>query len=181
MVYKTLECSLDDNKNFQEQLPDILFMCVEKSKIKQLIELFPQTAENIKERARERRIRFMTQKNINSIKFNEKKVKLLESYNENEEEFKKEYESMLKKDVERYHTDEEAENQASQKEDMKQFLNKMNARIDTLVEALKKADGMISKQKDHKQMMDQIRERRINTSGISTSIAQFFRDNIKKN
>jgi len=29
-------------------------------------------------------------------------------------------------------------------------------------------------------MMDQIRERRINTSGISTSIAQFFRDNIKK-
>jgi len=54
---------------------------------------------------------------------------------------------------------------------MKQFLNKMNARIDTLVEALKKADGMISKQKDHKQMMDQIRERRINTSGISTSIA----------
>lgn len=87
---------------------------------------------------------------------------------------------MLKKDVERYHTDEEAENQASQKEDMKQFLNKMNSRIDTLVEALKKADGMISKQKDHKQMMDQIRERRINTSGISTSIAQFFRDNIKK-
>lgn len=121
MVYKTLECSLDDNKNFQEQLPDILFMCVEKSKIKQLIELFPQTAENIKERARERRIRFMTQKNINSIKFNEQKNKLLRKYadNESEEKFREEYEQLLKKDVERYHTDEEAENQASQKEDMK--------------------------------------------------------------
>lgn len=131
-------------------------MCVEKQKIKQLIELFPQTAENIKERARERRIRFMTQKNINSIKFNDKKTKLLEQYanNESEDRFREDYEQMLKKDVERYHTDEEAENQASQKEDMKQFLNKMNARIDTLVEALKKADGMISKQKDHKQMMD---------------------------
>lgn len=152
MVYKTLECSLDDNKNFQEQLPDILFMCVEKSKIKQLIELFPQTAENIKERARERRIRFMTQKNINSIKFNDRKNDLLMKYqkDETDEKFREEYEQMLKKDVERYHTDEEAENQASQKEDMKQFLNKMNSRIDTLVEALKKADGMISKQKDHK-------------------------------
>jgi uncharacterized Fe-S cluster-containing protein len=61
---------------------------------------------------------------------------------------------------------------------MKQFLNKMNQRIDTLVEALKKADSMISKQKDHKQMMDQIRERKINTNGISMSIAQFFRENI---
>ena len=94
MVYKTLECSLDDNKNFQEQLPDILFMCVEKQKIKQLIELFPQTAENIKERARERRIRFMTQKNINSIKFNDRKNELLLKYqkDETDEKFREEYE-----------------------------------------------------------------------------------------
>jgi len=59
-------------------------MCVEKSKIKQLIELFPQTAENIKERARERRIRFMTQKNINSNKFQEKKDALMKKYPDNE-------------------------------------------------------------------------------------------------
>ena len=37
---------------------------------------------------------------------------------------------------------------------MKVFLNKMNQRIDILVDALKKADGMISKQKDHKTMME---------------------------
>jgi hypothetical protein len=120
MVYKTLECSSDDNKNFQEQLPDILFMCVEKSKIKTLIELFPQTAENIKERARERRHRFMTQKNINSIKFQKEKDKLVKEYDgktdgraEDNTEFNEKYESLLRKDVERYHTDEEAENHAS--------------------------------------------------------------------
>ena len=127
-------------------------MCVEKQKIKQLIELFPQTATNIKERAKDRRIRFMTQKNINSTRFNLEKQKLLNKYNnnENQEKFLQEYEELLQKDVTRYHTDEEAENQASQKEDMKQFLNKMNKRIDNLVDALKKADSMISKQKDHK-------------------------------
>jgi hypothetical protein len=31
---------------------------------------------------------------------------------------------------------------------MKDFLNKLNERIDTLVDALKKADSMIAKQKD---------------------------------
>ena len=36
--------------------------------------------------------------------------------------------------------DEEPENFESQKEDMKQYLNKLNKRIDTLVEALKTAD-----------------------------------------
>ena len=51
-------------------------------------------------------------------------------------------------------TDEEPENQASQREDMKAFLNKMNNRIDVLVEALKKADGMIAKQKDHTDMIE---------------------------
>lgn len=130
--------------------------------------MFPQTATNIKERAKERRIRFMTQKNINSLRFNQLKQQLLDKYhnNENQEKFLVEYEELLQKDVQRYHTDEEAENQASQKEDMKQFLTKMNKRIDNLVEALKKADTMIAKQKDHKQMMEQIKERRINTNGI---------------
>ena len=58
LIYKTHEQPLNNDKH-QEQLPDILFMCVEKKKIQQLCNLFPQTAENIKERARERRIRFM--------------------------------------------------------------------------------------------------------------------------
>jgi len=63
---------------------------------------------------------------------------------------------------------------------MKVFLTKMNQRIDILVDALKKADGMIAKQKDHKTMMEQIREKRINNSTMTTSIAQFFKDKIKK-
>jgi len=60
LVYKTLDNIVDDkNKGYQESLPDILFMCIEKDKLMSLCDLFPQTAENIKERARERRIRFM--------------------------------------------------------------------------------------------------------------------------
>jgi len=70
LVYKTLENISDDkkvNSNY-DSLPDILFMCVEKKKILQLCDLFPQTAENIKERAGERRKRFMQQKAQHSIK-----------------------------------------------------------------------------------------------------------------
>ena len=36
-----------------------------------------------------------------------------------------------------FHSDEEPENTQSQKEDMKIYLNKLNSRIDSLVEALK--------------------------------------------
>jgi hypothetical protein len=68
LIYKTHEQSLDKKDKHQE-IPAILFMCVEKKKIQQLCNLFPQTAENIKERARERRIRFMQQKSINSKKY----------------------------------------------------------------------------------------------------------------
>ena len=73
IVYKTLDNIVDDKNKFQETLPDILFMCIEKQKLLQLCDLFHQTAENIKERARERRVRFMQQKNTNSIRFDEKK------------------------------------------------------------------------------------------------------------
>jgi hypothetical protein len=79
-------------------------------------------------------------------------------------------------------TDEEPENQASQREDMKAFLNKMNTRIDVLVDALKKADGMIAKQKDHKDMIEQIKQKRIqpDKEAINLSIAQFFKEQIKQ-
>merc|ERR1712167_208345 len=80
-------------------------------------------------------------------------------------------EKKLENKLNEYMTDEEPENQASQREDMKAFLNKMNGRIDVLVEALKKADGMIAKQKDHKSMIEQIKQKRINPGkdAISTS------------
>jgi len=63
---------------------------------------------------------------------------------------------------------------------MKVFLNKLNTRIDTLVDALKKADGMIAKQKDQKSMLQQIKERRENPDGQPASIAEFFKDQIKQ-
>ena len=183
LVYKTLENISDDkkpNSNY-DALPDILFMCVEKKKILQLCDLFPQTAENIKERARERRKRFMHQKNTNSERFDKKKAEFeAECTDEKGEINQEEVEQKLQASVEQFFSDEEPEKEANQKEDMKVFLNKMNQRIDILVDALKKADGMISKQKDHKTMMEQIREKRINNSTMTTSIAQFFKDKIKK-
>ena len=51
-------------------------------------------------------------------------------------------------DLNEFYSDEEPESKTGQKEDMKHYLNKLNNRIDVLVEALKEADGMIAKQTD---------------------------------
>lgn len=48
----------------------------------------------------------------------------------------------------KFMSDEEPENFESQKEDMKMYLNKLNKRVDTLVEALKQADSMMAKMGD---------------------------------
>jgi hypothetical protein len=55
--------------NKQESLPDIIFMCVNKDKLDNLCDLFPQTADNIERKALERRKRFMAQKNTNSKRY----------------------------------------------------------------------------------------------------------------
>ena len=47
--------------------------------------------------------------------------------------------------AEEWYSDEEADDQTGHKEDMKVFLNKLNGRIDSLVDALKQADSMIVK------------------------------------
>ena len=52
-----------------ENLPDIIFMCVNKDKLDNLCDLFPQTADNIERKALERRKRFMAQKNTNSKRY----------------------------------------------------------------------------------------------------------------
>lgn len=57
-------------------------------------------------------------------------------------------------DLQDFMEDEEPENFESQKEDMKMYLNKMNKRIDTLVEALKKADQMMTKMGDQKGIIE---------------------------
>ena len=53
-----------------------------------------------------------------------------------------------------YYSDEEPENFETQKEDMKQYLNKLNKRVDTLVEALKQADQMMAKMGDQKALIE---------------------------
>ena len=85
--------------------------------------------------------------------------------------------------------DEEPENFESQKEDMKMYLNKMNKRIDTLVEALKKADQMMTKMGDQKGIIEQIINKKTKGKKGSTqgangadrqSIAEFFKEQIKQ-
>ena len=105
-------------------------------------------------------MRFMKQKNENSLRFEKKKQEIQEAFKDqglSEEQLQAKYDMI----VEKFYTDEEPEDQASQKEDMKVFLNKMNTRIDLLVETLKHADSMICKQTDDsKPLLEQIREKR---------------------
>lgn len=60
IVFKTLANAPEDKRvSNNEQMPDIIFMCISKDDLLELCELFPQTAENIKRRSLERRLRFM--------------------------------------------------------------------------------------------------------------------------
>ena len=128
MVFKTLERHPDDIlKHNTEPLPDIIFMCVDKTKLLELCELFPQTAENLKRKALEKRKRFMTQKNTMSKRYLEKARQFQEENQGN----------LYDEGLDDFHTDEEAEQAENQNEDMKQYLSKLNKRIDTLVDALK--------------------------------------------
>lgn len=160
MEYRTPKKGKNDTRQtYQDTMPEIQLMCVSKDKILQLCDLFPQTAENIRQRARERRMRFMKQKNENSIRYDEKKDEIRNNYKDqglSEEQLNMKFDQI----VEKFYTDEEPEDQASQKEDMKVFLNKMNTRIDLLVETLKHADSMICKQTEEKSLLEQIREKR---------------------
>jgi hypothetical protein len=88
--------------------------------------------------------------------------------------------------LENFHEDEEPENFESQKEDMKQYLNKLNKRIDTLVEALKCADSMMAKMGDQKAIIEQINNKKKSkvkngaANSDKKSIAEYFRDQINK-
>lgn len=62
--------------------------------------------------------------------------------------------------LDQFYSDEEPENFESQKEDMKIYLNKLNKRIDILVDAWKKAENMMSKMGDYKVLMEQVKERK---------------------
>ena len=65
---------------------------------------------------------------------------------------------------------------------MKQYLNKLNKRIDTLVEALKQADSMMAKMGDQKAIIEQINNKKKSKVNKGTansdkrSIAEYFRE-----
>ena len=63
---------------------------------------------------------------------------------------------MEEENLEEFYTSEEHENFESQKEDMKQYLNNLNKRIDVLVDALKQADSMMAKMGDQRGIIEQI-------------------------
>jgi len=66
--FKTIKKFPEDLRGpLQDQL--IYFMCVKAEKLNEFCELFPQTAENIKRKALERRRRFLQQRACNSKKF----------------------------------------------------------------------------------------------------------------
>ena len=73
--------------------------------------------------------------------------------------------------LEDFYSDEEPENFESQKEDMKMYLNKLNKRIDTLVEALKKADSMMAKMGDQKAIIEQINSKKNAKGKVKTNDA----------
>lgn len=75
-------------------------MCVGRLKLDELCQLFPQTAENIRRKALERRLRFMQQKNLKSARFMRKRAEYAEEHGDDGT-----YEEGLKD----FHTDEEPE------------------------------------------------------------------------
>ena len=60
------------NVNVAGELNSMYFMCIEKEKLLYLCDIFPQTAENLKRRSKERRKRFMIQRNTNSEHWDKK-------------------------------------------------------------------------------------------------------------
>ena len=82
--------------------------------------------------------------------------------------------------LEDFYSDEEPENFESQKEDMKMYLNKLNKRIDLLVDALKQADQMMAKMGDQKGIIEQINNKKTGKTKKGAeperkSIAEFFK------
>lgn len=192
IVFRTLAHSNEDKKNgTAEPMPDIIFMCISKTELQELCDLFPQTAENIKRRSLERRLRFMIQKNTNSRRAQEKDQ--LKKKNDNKSALSTDQSQQKPGDainddqqLEDFYSDEEPENFESQKEDMKMYLNKLNKRIDLLVDALKDADAKMSQMGDQKAIMDQINMKKTkNKKGASQekkkdSIAELFKEKISK-
>lgn len=89
--------------------------------------------------------------------------------------------------LEEFYSDEEPENFESQKEDMKMYLNKLNKRIDVLVDALKEADTKMAQMGDQEAIQEQLRNKkknRVKKDGIidkkQATIAEAFKERVSK-
>ena len=87
-------------------------------------------------------------------------------------------------DLKNFQIDEEPEKSENQKEDMKQYLSKLNKRIDTLVGALSEAEKQIKLRTDDKFVEKAAKERRtaiINGENPQRqSIAKEFQDKVEQ-
>lgn len=180
IVFKTLSPNNDDDRTgTSEPMPDIIFMCISKNELLELCDLFPQTAENIKRRSLERRQRFMLQKNTNSKRYKDK-LDNKQKQDQSSTSIDNKNDGAEDMPLDEFYSDEEPENFESQKEDMKMYLNKLNKRIDTLVDALKEADTKMASMKDQKAIMDQINNKKKNAGSDKKkdSIAELFKNKI---
>ena len=203
IVFKTLPHSNEERKNGPaDPMPDIIFMCISKNELQDLCDLFPQTAENIKRRSLERRLRFMIQKNTNSRRYKEKQQKkkaeeaaaqaagAMTPMSSNKSAITKsgiQGELTEEQQLEEFYSDEEPENFESQKEDMKMYLNKLNKRIDVLVDALKEADTKMAQMGDQDAIQEQLRNKkknRVKTNGQidkkQLTIAEAFKERVSQ-
>lgn len=130
----------------------------------------------------------MDQRNSNSHRYDKKQLENNTAFKSSNDEKKKTENgkdiSIDKKPEEdqslNFYSDEEPENFESQKEDMKMYLNKLNKKIDHLVDALKQADTMMAKMVDQRSIIEQImnkkksKEQDPNAGPENKSIAEFF-------
>ena len=151
-------------------------MCVKKQEFLNLCELFPSTAENLKRKAKERRCRFMQQKSTNSKKYFEIK----QQKRRNKEHQYDTEESFEEEDFEGFQTDEDHERKDDGQEEMKDFLDQLHSRIDTLDKALQEADQMITESTAEENMLKRVQERRAKGQVMINSVAEFFKDKIKQ-
>jgi len=88
----------------------------------------------------------MLQKNTNSKRYKDKLEQ--KKQNQSSTSIDNKNDGAEEMPLDEFYSDEEPENFESQKEDMKMYLNKLNKRIDTLVDALKEADTKMASMKD---------------------------------
>ena len=137
LEFKTFSPDSLDNKAIKSQLntlPYIIFMCVKDETFQDLCSLFPLTAKNLKQKALERRKRLIDQKNRVSKRFSEK----VQMYQRGELR-------ELKDGLQDFHSDESASETENKNEDMKDYLMKLNERMDELVGFVKQAETLIQR------------------------------------